>query len=132
MAYYGRDYDRGTWGGSNYGSPAYNAGGGGYGPAYGGRGGYRSGYRNGGYGYDRNFSRGAGGGYDRNYKSQWQTDYGDPFGDRSRGTPIRMMRGEFENENRDRNGWRGYDRGDYRTGGDYGRSDRGRYDRGWW
>lgn len=136
MAYYGRDYDRGGWGDSYYGSPAYNQGGG-YRPGYGGQSGNRYGYRTGAYGYDRNFSRGTGGGYDRNYKSRWQTDHGDPFGDRSRGTPIRMLRGEFENENRDRSRWGGYDRGDYRTWADHGRYDRGRYDRGrydsgWW
>jgi hypothetical protein len=37
-------------------------------------------------------TRGYGGEYE---KSRWQTDYGDPFRDRERGTPIRVMRGEF-------------------------------------
>jgi hypothetical protein len=57
-------------------------------------------------------------GYDRGYKSQHQTDHGDPFGDREQGTPMRVIRGEA----------RGYDRG-YRDGGyDRGYRDAG-YDR---
>lgn len=42
-------------------------------------------------GYDEEY---RGPGYDRNYGSRWQTDYGDPFGDRIRQTPIRVIRGE--------------------------------------
>lgn len=35
-------------------------------------------------------------GYGREFrKSRWQTDYGDPFHDRERGTPFRMIHGEF-------------------------------------
>ncbi|MFW6078527.1 MAG: hypothetical protein ACODAE_02835, partial [Gemmatimonadota bacterium] len=45
-------------------------------------------------------------GYGREYgKTDWETDYGDPFRDRERGTPIRMVEG----------GW-----------GDYGREYYGR------
>ena len=60
------------------------------------------------YGADYGWS-----GYDRGYKSRWQTDYGDPFGDRERHTPMRVVRGEpFRRER----GWEmGYDR-------DYGAS----------
>lgn len=62
-------------------------------------------------GYDRNYVYGAGApnrggygaGYDQDYKSRWETDYGDPFGDRSSRTPIRMTRGEYNAP--------GYDRG---------------------
>lgn len=57
-------------------------------------------------GYDREYGAGAanrGYGYDRDYKSRWQTDYGDPFGDRTSRTPIRMTRGEYHAP--------GYDRG---------------------
>lgn len=50
-------------------------------------------------------------GYDRGYKSRWQTDFGDPFGDRTSRTPMRMIRGEYEG---------GYDRG-YRGENRYGR-----------
>lgn len=58
-------------------------------------------------GYDREFGR-----YDRPYKSQWQTDHGDPFGDRQQQTPMRVVR------NRDDGGswWsrgRDYDRDFY-------------------
>lgn len=64
--------------------------------------------------YDRDYTYGAYGatGYDRNYKSRWETDYGDPFGDRTSRTPIRVMRGEFHNYDREYNPeWRsGYDR----------------------
>ncbi|HEX2188640.1 MAG TPA: hypothetical protein VHG51_07055 [Longimicrobiaceae bacterium] len=79
--------------------------------------------------YDRDFDRGAGygtygardmeTGYDRDYKSRWQTDYGDPFGDRTNRTPIRLMRGEFHNRE-------GYDV-DY--GRPYGAGSNVRYDR---
>ncbi|HEU0079086.1 MAG TPA: hypothetical protein VFQ76_15640 [Longimicrobiaceae bacterium] len=77
--------------------------------------------------YDRDFDRGntlgassdMGGAYDRNYKGRWQTDNGDPFGDRASHTPIRMMRGEFRNNedrglmgsNYDRDFGRGYGAG---------------------
>jgi hypothetical protein len=78
--------------------------------------------------YDRDFDRGnslgasssdMGGGYDRNYKGRWQTDNGDPFGDRASQTPIRMMRGGFQNgedrgmmgSNYDRDFGRGYGAG---------------------
>ncbi|HEV2146863.1 MAG TPA: hypothetical protein VGR37_05560 [Longimicrobiaceae bacterium] len=39
--------------------------------------------------------------YDRDYKSRWQTDNGDPFGDRTSRTPMRVMRGEYHNYDRD-------------------------------
>jgi hypothetical protein len=45
-------------------------------------------------GYDDEF-RTVGLGYGEEYKSRWQTEQGDPFGDRDRHTPIRMMRGEW-------------------------------------
>lgn len=36
------------------------------------------------------------GGYDRDFEqSRWETDYGDPFHDRERRTPFRMLRGRF-------------------------------------
>lgn len=83
--------------------------------------------------YDRDYDRGASmgasdmdSGYDRDYKGRWQTDNGDPFGDRVSRTPIRMMRGGFRNDE-DRGGMgSGYDR-DFGRG--YG-ADTGRgYDR---
>lgn len=144
MALFGRDYDRDY----GYGYEGYGAGRG-----------YDFGYRQGGYqgggwgGYDREYGhRGDrfGGtefhGYDRGYKSRWQTDYGDPFGDRDSRTPMRMIRGEFRGSDRDVNA--GYDRdtryGAYERGyghnanpasyepyGDwYGAGNRGR-ERGW-
>jgi hypothetical protein len=133
MARYGRDYNRGGWG-EDYGNRGY------YGGGFSDRGGGDYGYRTGGYGFDRTPNRaGWGSTYDRDYKSRWQTDYGDPFGDRASGTPIRVMRGEFENENVDRGTWRGYDRNHYRGGytgehrGDWrSRNTRARYDQGWW
>lgn len=124
MARYGRDYNRGTWGGY-YGHPRYFGGG------------YRSGYpeqptygyRADGYGYDRSLYSRPAGAYDRNYKSRVETNYGDPYGDRVEHTPIRMIRGEFDNRYAEPNRWRGYDRGNY---GSY--SDRSPYyndQRGW-
>jgi hypothetical protein len=59
--------------------------------------------------YDRDFGAM---GYDRSYKSRWETDFGDPFGDRSARTPMRMIRGEYEG------GDRGY-QGANRYGRDY-------------
>lgn len=121
-------------------------------------------------GYDRGYRGEAGwrgyegegmmgrGRYDRGFKSRWQTDYGDPFGDRAARTPMRMIRGEFggsgdrfgwgSSYDRDYSGhsmaydpylrmprgmpsenrWNRYDRG-YR-GNEMGR--RGRYDSGWY
>jgi hypothetical protein len=85
--------------------------------------GYDRGYRGatgwGGHGYEGTGRGMYGGGYgeadrwnryDRGYKSRWQTDYGDPFGDRVAHTPIRMTHGEYRG---DRGfGWRSdYDRG---------------------
>nr|MDQ3389246.1 hypothetical protein [Gemmatimonadota bacterium] len=70
-------------------------------------------------GYGRNYSspRGPSGGYDRNYKSRSQTDYGDPFGDRARNTPIRSIQGGYRGYDRDHGGARdGYGR-------DFGMSD---------
>jgi hypothetical protein len=45
-------------------------------------------------GYDDEF-RTVGLGYGEEYKSRWQTEQGDPFGDRERHTPMRMMRGAW-------------------------------------
>ncbi|HEX7049690.1 MAG TPA: hypothetical protein VF188_05710 [Longimicrobiales bacterium] len=50
----------------------------GYGPDYG------YGIEYGGRGYGAEFR-----------KSRWETDYGDPFRDRGRGTPIRVLRGAY-------------------------------------
>ena len=63
---YGSDYDRGVTGWSAY--PYYS------------RSNYGEEYR--------------GPGYDRYYRNRWQTDYGDPFGDRVQQTPIRVIRGQ--------------------------------------
>lgn len=75
---YGREFGAGR--------PYYRAGGFGYGREYMGYGlGYAAyGPEYGTAGYGREFE-----------KSRWQTDYGDPFRDRERGTPIRMIRGEY-------------------------------------
>lgn len=85
--------------------------------------------------YDREFDRGTGfgasdtdRGYDRDHKSRWQTDNGDPFGDRGSHTPIRMMRGGFRNDE-DRGGMgrgTGYD-ADFGRG--YGAGSNMGYDR---
>lgn len=97
MALFGRDYDRdfGYYGDRFRGEDRM----------YGGRW----------AGYDPDYGYGAGAGaYDRDfgYKSRWQTDYGDPFGDRVSHTPMRMVRGDF--------------RGGY--GSEYGNAyERGRY-----
>lgn len=96
MALFGPDYDR------EYGYGAGPRPGRMYGGGWGG--------------YDRSFRGGYGGmGYDADYgyKSRWQTDYGDPYGDRVNRTPMRVIRGEFHG---------GY-------GADYGaaRHDRGMY-----
>lgn len=101
---YGGDY--GSWAGGGEARP----------PAYG--------YRSGGFGFG-GFDRGPRGGYDRSYKSRWQTDNGDPYGDRTQNTPFRVTRGEFEGRDRNPNRWGPYDRGDYGARGP------GRYDRGW-
>jgi hypothetical protein len=52
-------------------------------------------------------------------KSRWETDFGDPFHDRERGTPIRMIRGE----------WSRYDEEYERPRGRWGRQRSRR--RGW-
>lgn len=80
----------------------------GYGREYMGR--ERPHYRTGNIGYGREYmgyglGYGAYGAYDIDYgtagygreyeKSRWETDYGDPFGDRERGTPIRVTRGAY-------------------------------------
>jgi len=158
MGYSGRDYDsafgfrggwrdgfgtydtgfqgRGTWNGEN----AWN------GESGWGRTGYDAGYR--GYGYGSQ-------GYDSGFRNRWETDNGDPFGDRSNRTPIRSMRGRFSSRYD-----QGFDRGSMNRGfmggsmNDYGRdyysanpmgyepyrgswnrmndqTRRGRYDTGW-
>ncbi|HEX6070731.1 MAG TPA: hypothetical protein VFZ18_12935 [Longimicrobiaceae bacterium] len=73
--------------------------------------GYDRGYRNeaGWGGFDRGGMRGEGR-YDRGFKSRWQTDYGDPFGDRAARTPMRMIRGEFRGHEDRGFGWGSYDR----------------------
>ena len=60
--------------------------------------------------YDREF---GGSEYDRGYKSRWQTNHGDPFGDRAAHTPMRVIRGEYRSDY-DR-GYRGGDRQDFRS-----------------
>jgi hypothetical protein len=73
--------------------------------------------------YDGEYGYGFGdvAGYDRafRYKSRWQTDYGDPFGDRVSRTPMRMIRGDF------RRGYGAYHRGPYDVGIWGGERDRG-------
>lgn len=106
------DYDRGFNRGGQGGTYGNAYGGGGYGAT-------RAGYdRDVGYGNtDRNYGFGAG--YDRNFHSRAETDYGDPFGDRTSHTPIRVMRGEFHN----------YDRGYRRNAGNAGNAGNANYDR---
>lgn len=69
-------------------------------------------------------------GYGAEYrKSRWQTDYGDPFHDRERGTPFRMIHGEFEGYGEEYTGYGedyGYGRG-FTSRGDTGRTRRGRW-----
>lgn len=123
MIRYGRDYG---WGqridpGYGFGADA----GRGYFPArYGAPAGRYEPSRVAGYGYDRGFYAAAGDVYDYNYKNRWETDLGDPYGDRAAHTPVRVMRGGFRADNRGA-GWRGYDRG-------YGAyPTRAPYDRDW-
>ncbi|HEX2094406.1 MAG TPA: hypothetical protein VHG28_18525 [Longimicrobiaceae bacterium] len=90
------------------------------------------------YGADYPTGYGAGmhRGYDRDLggRDRWETDNGDPFGDRQSGTPIRVIRGGFrrgqghgnpayDRDPRWNRGNMGYDRGFHSSG-------RG-YDRGW-
>ena len=123
MAHYGRDYGERMGG-------VWSAGARNYGPhrGFGGNRGeeYDRGFRRGGHVYDRGFHSRVAGPYDWNYKSRQQTNRGDPFGDRTRRTPIRAIRGEFENRGRDPDRWHGYDRGEY---GPYGHEPT--YPRGW-
>ena len=64
--------------------------------------------------------------YDRGFKSSWQTEHGDPFGDRARGTPIRVVRGDYRAQSRRRPGSAEYGRWGY------GRPDRASgYDHEW-
>ena len=111
MTFFGRDYDRdygyrparGPWGndrsqwgptGAYPNETRWGAGDRGYGWAGTNR-------------YGAEFDRG----YDRGYKSRWQTDYGDPFGDRQKHTPIRV----FNEEPHGIRGWEStYDR-DYNS-----------------
>jgi hypothetical protein len=77
-----------------------------------------------GYGGEFRGSHGGEGGYGREYrKSRWQSEYGDPFRDRERNTPVRMMPGE----------WDEYGREMLRYGSEYGRGPRefGGESRGW-
>jgi hypothetical protein len=144
---YGRDYNRGGMYGAGWGSdrpnrgrdpfdrwsgeedrPYYRSARGNYGPS-------ERGYSM--RGYDHGY-RGEGR-YDRNYKSQWQTDHGDPYGDRQSNTPMRVIRGEYESP-REREGgsssswWGGNDRYDREYGAARPRSPYGRessMERGW-
>lgn len=109
----GRDRDR------SYGSGASNQGMGGYDRDFRNRGtpGARMGGGLGGYDRDFDRDRGAMG------KSRSQVDQGDPFNDRSRGTPFRTMRGEYEGGqdrdfgNRNRNYDRDFNDAGYGAGG---------------
>lgn len=86
--------------------------------------------------YDRDFDRGntfgassdMDRGYDRDHKGRWQTDNGDPFGDRTSQTPIRMMRGGFRNDE-DRGGMLGGSNYDRDFGRGYGAGSNMNYDR---
>lgn len=122
MALFDNDYDR------DYGYYRGTAGRYGAGPNRPGRGFGNDryvGYRGTNAGYDVGY-RGAAG-YDAGYKSRWETDYGDPFGDRSSNTPIRVINDEYRGHAGYDRGMmgRGYDRG--MMGGGFTRSD---YDRG--
>ena len=119
MARYGRDYDRDD---NYYGNRGWLSGG--YGRGYGTRAGWGREDRdrdNWGYRGARGYGDTWDNDYDRDYQSRARTNYGDPYGDRTRGTPIRMIRGEFENPDRAR----GYDRDYYGRDRDYNRD----YDR---
>lgn len=116
MARYAGDFTRERWGwGENRDWDRAGRGG------YGYRGGYARGDR-----YDAGY-RSYGRGYDRDYRDRWQTDFGDPYGDRSNRTPFRLIRGEFENREWNQDRWRGYDRDMYAR-----RRYGGRYDRERW
>lgn len=78
-------------------------------------------------GYGRDF----GGGYGSDYKSDWQTERGDPFGDRRRGTPVQMRWGEFHPRDRDPGGPHRYG-SEYDPHGNYGYREGRGYDRGRW
>lgn len=98
MALFGRDYDREYgYGARPRGERSYGTRPLGYDRSYG------PGYRGAGYGGMSDYDE------DYGHKSRWQTDYGDPYGDRASNTPIRMMRGEFHGYGRDYEA--GYDRG---------------------
>jgi hypothetical protein len=72
------DYDRGFRGGYSYREPFHPS--------------LRESYDR---GYDAGFRA-----RDRNSKSRYETDYGDPFGDRARRTPFRAVRGEYDDRDR--------------------------------
>lgn len=55
-------------------------------------------------------------GYDRDNRSRWQTNFGDPFGDRAARTPMRVIRGGYRTGYDQ--GYRGGDRSDVRYGRD--------------
>jgi hypothetical protein len=87
MQYPGRGYDaehgfRGGWGPERFirYDREFRGGERGWGP-----GGYDAGYRGYGYGSERQ----------GDYRSRWEMENGDPFGDRTAHTPIRMMRGDY-------------------------------------
>jgi hypothetical protein len=129
MGLFDRDYDddirsrgfrRGY--GSDYLGRPY-AGGERYTGAYGGGSGWGGGHDRTFRGYDQTFRgydqtfRGYDSAYGAGRKSRYETDFGDPFGDRQEHTPIRMIRG-------------GYDRGWFGFGGSRNARDRDDYDRG--
>jgi hypothetical protein len=119
MARYEREYIPDMWGGHYRRDPAY-----GRDERFNRWGSSDAGYR-GGYAYDRD----PYGADDRDgYKSSWETRFGDPYGDRMRHTPVRVMRGSFD-RGYDRDVRRGYDRG-YGSGR-YTGFDRPRDSRGW-
>lgn len=120
MAQYGWDYDRLGRDSRGYRGGGF-AGGYGYGPP-------DDHYRAGAYRYGADY----GSPYDRDYKSRAQTNYGDPFGDRGRGVPFRVMQGEFNARDRGGAGMRGYDGGFRGYDNGFRGRPRNRYDRGGW
>jgi hypothetical protein len=101
MGLFGNDYDRDygyrrNWG-TGYDNTYRMGNRTGYDRNWGTWGTYANDRDNGYMGGDRDYGY-MGGGYDRDYKSRWQTDYGDPFGDRGANTPMRMIRGEYRSD----------------------------------
>ena len=93
--------------------------------------------------YDQDLGGRAQGGYDRGHGAQramrgydrdtsgretYRTDAGDPYGDRQRRTPFRVLRGGFDTEETDRGGWMDGSRLNQQGGG---RDPYGVRERGW-